>query len=210
MKVKQITGLVLLAAAGLSQSTFAEVSTNIGVVSQYHFRGIQQTQGASTSAGVDYENAGFSVGSWTADVDDGLEVDYYGAYSFAMDNGLSIDIGGTSYQYTGTFDSAYNEINLSAAFGGFKIAYSDGKWDGELGNEAATAANYTITIISYEKNGFTGTYGKYGDQTVGDYFDISYATTIGEFDVGVGLLVSGKDLNDDESLYFSFGKTFKF
>ena len=209
MKVKQLTSAIMLAGLSLSPSVYAEVSANIGVVSQYHFRGIQQTQGASTSAGLDYANAGFSMGTWAADVDDGLEVDYYGAYSFALDNGMSFDIGGTSYQYTGTFDSAYNEFNLTASFAGFKLNYNKGKWDGVVGNEAATAANYTITIISYERNGFTGTYGKYGDEAVGDYFDLSYATTIGEFDVGVGLLVSGKDLNDDESLYFSFAKSFE-
>ena len=45
-----------------SHKVSAELSANLGVVSQYHFRGIQQTNGASTSAGIDYEREGLGVG----------------------------------------------------------------------------------------------------------------------------------------------------
>ncbi len=186
----------------------AETSTNIGVVSQYHFRGIQQTTGASASAGLDYENDAFSLGTWVADVSDGLEVDLYGSYEFELESGLSLGIGATSYQYTGDFDSAYNEVNLSADYSNFSLAYSIGKWDGEVGNKSATEANYTILTGSFEHRGFTGTIGIYGDDFKGEYFDLKYSTEIGGLDVTLGILISGSNLDDDESLYFRFGKTF--
>jgi uncharacterized protein (TIGR02001 family) len=186
----------------------AAMKANVGVVSQYFFRGIQQTAGVSTSAGLDYNNEVFSLGTWTADVEDGLEVDFYGSYSHKLENGLNLGIGATTYQYTGNFDSAYNEVNLSAGIKGFSAAYSIGKWDGVVGNETATESNYTILTLSYEYNNFTGTIGSYGDEADGEYFDLSYATTIADFDVNVGLLISGNKLDDDESLYFSLGKTF--
>ena len=44
------------------------VSGNVGLVSQYLFRGIAQTSTASASAGLDYENGGFYLGTWAADV----------------------------------------------------------------------------------------------------------------------------------------------
>ena len=44
MKLLKLTAL---SAALLSTSVMAEWSANIGVVSDYHFRGIQQTQSAS-------------------------------------------------------------------------------------------------------------------------------------------------------------------
>ena len=74
MKLLKLTAL---SAALLSTSVMAEWSANVGMVSDYHFRGIQQTQSASASAGVDYEKGGFYAGSWAAEVEDGLEVDFY-------------------------------------------------------------------------------------------------------------------------------------
>ncbi len=206
LKVTALT--VLLSTSFSSQIVMADVSANVGVVSQYHFRGIQQTASASASAGLDYEEGSFSVGTWAADVSDGLEVDFYGSYGVELDNGVSLSIGATTYQYTGDFDSAYNEVNFGAGFGKFSLGYSVGSWDGVVGNEAATESDYTILTLAFEHKGFTTTFGTYGDESEGEYLDVVYGTEIGGFDVGVGLLISGSDLDDDESLYFSFGKSF--
>lgn len=212
MKTLRITAVAaaVLAASSVSQVALAEgsVSANIGYVSQYHFRGIQQTGAGSASAGLDYENGGFYVGTWAADVADGLEVDLYGGYGIEWENGLSLGLGVTTYQYTGDFDSAYNEVNLSAGYGLFSVGYSAGKWDGEVGNEAATEGDYSILTVSFESNGFSGTFGTYGQDAEGEYFDLAYGTEIGGFDVGIGVLFSGSDLNDDESMYFSLSKSF--
>ncbi|PHS18223.1 MAG: hypothetical protein COA86_08765 [Kangiella sp.] len=194
--------------SNVSSEESSSLSANIGLVSQYHFRGIQQTGGASTSVGLDYESGSVSVGTWAADVQDGLEVDLYGAYAFEINDASSFSVGFTSYQYTGDFDSAYNEINLGYTMSDFEASYSIGKWDGVVGNESATEGNYTILTLAYTAGSFTGTIGVYGDDAEGEYFDLSYGAEIGGFDIGVGLLVSGSDLNDDESLYFSFGKEF--
>ncbi|PHS12497.1 MAG: hypothetical protein COA86_18390 [Kangiella sp.] len=196
----------LILAISSSAYLHAETTANVGVVSQYHFRGIQQTAGASASAGLDYEEGAFSVGTWAADVSDGLEVDVYASYAFEVNESLSFSVGATSYQYTGDFDSAYNEINLGASISDLEVAYSIGKWDGLVGNESATESNYTILTLGYSLGSFTGTLGVYGDEAEGEYFDLVYETTIGKFDISVGLLVSGSDLNDDESIYFSFSK----
>ena len=209
MKYRLIPVMLVTLGSGLSQFTHADTTANIGVVSQYHFRGIQQTEGASTSAGIDYESNGFSVGTWVADVSDGLEVDVYGSYSFRLNDDVDFGVGATTYQYSGDFDSAYNEINLSANFSGLSVGYNIGQWDGVVGNEAATEGDYTVLTLSYETNSFTGTIGVYGDDAEGEYFDLVYGTEIGGFDIGVGLLISGSDLKDDESLYFSFSKEIK-
>ncbi len=208
MKTKLLPLALLVASSALAQNVVADMSANVGVVSQYHFRGIQQTTGASASAGIDYENGAFSMGTWTADVSDGLEIDFYGSYGFELSDGVLFSVGAATYQYTGDFDSAYNEVNLAASFSNFEVAYSSGSWDGVVGNEAATEGDYTILTLSFEHNGFTGTFGTYGADAEGEYFDVVYGTEIGGFDVGVGVLISGSDLDDDESLYFSFGKSF--
>ncbi len=200
----------ILTATLASQSAMAGWSANIGIVSDYHFRGIQQTETASTSAGVDYAaDSGFYVGAWTADVQDGLEVDLYGGYGIELENGVTLDANFTSYQYTGDFDSAYNEIGLSAGFGLFSVGYIQGKWDGVVGDEDATEGDYSLITLGIEKDGWSALIGSYGKDSEGEYAEIAYGTEIGGFEVGVGLVVSGSDLDDSESLYFSLSKSFE-
>jgi uncharacterized protein (TIGR02001 family) len=177
------------------------------VVSQYHFRGIQQTDSASTSAGLDYEQGGFYVGTWAADVADGLEVDFYGGYGIELDSGLSLGVGATTYQYTGDFDSAYNEVNLSAGFGMISLEYSIGTQKEDTGLDIAEG-DYTFFGITLEHKGFSGTFGSWGDEFEGEYFEVAYGTEIGGFDVGVGVIISGSDLDDDEAMYLSLSKSF--
>jgi len=208
-KLKRIA--ITTSVATLSATSYqvaADITANLGVVSQYHFRGIQQTTGASTSAGIDYNSNNISIGAWAADVNDGLEIDLYGSYALQLDGGITLAAGATTYQYTGDFDSAYNEINLSANYGKLSVGYNFGQWDGVVGNENATEADYSILTIGFEHNGFVGVLGIYGNDFDGEYFDFAYSTKLSEFDVSVGLIISGSDLDDDESLYFSFGKTF--
>lgn len=206
-KLASITAIAL-GTSMLSQAAFAEWSANVGIVSDYHFRGIQQTESASASAGVDFEQDGFYAGVWTAEVEDGLEVDLYGGYSAELDSGLGLNLGYTSYQYTGDFDSAYNEINLGLSYGFVSFDYAIGEWDGEVGNEAATEGKYSVATVTLEQNGFYATFGKYGREFDGEYGEFGYGTDVAGFDVGVALVVSGNDLDDSESLYLSIGKSF--
>ena len=65
---KSILATALLAGAGVAQ---AELSANIGVASNYYFRGITQTDdGAAVSGGIDYNHeSGFYVGTWMSNID---------------------------------------------------------------------------------------------------------------------------------------------
>jgi uncharacterized protein (TIGR02001 family) len=211
MKTLKITAIAaaVLAASSFSQVALAEgsVSANIGYVSEYHFRGIQQTGSGSASAGLDYENGGFYAGTWAADVADGLEIDFYAGYGFEFDSGLALGAGVTTYQYTGDFDSAYNELNLSAGFGMFSLEYTIGSQDDDA-DLGIAGGDYTFTGISLEHNGFSGTFGSWGDEFEGEYFEVAYGTEVGGFDVGVGVIFSGSDLDDDEAMYFSLSKSF--
>lgn len=192
------------------------LSANVGLVSQYFFRGIAQTSTASASAGLDYENGNFSVGTWAADVEDGLEIDFYGAYGLELENGLGLSIGGTSYQYTGDFDSAYNEINLGASYGMFSVSYNVGqhKEDAKLGIEKS---DYTFLSATIEHNGFYGTFGTWGKDFEGEYFEAGYGTEVSGIDLGVAVISYSKELQagwtiepegGDQSLVFSIGKSF--
>ena len=204
---------LLLSTATISTSASAieGLSTNVGVVSQYFFRGIAQTSTASASAGVDYETGGFSVGAWTADVQDGLEIDLYGSYSLDIE-GFGLSAGFTTYQYTGDFDSAYNEINLGASYSYFSVSYNVGKHseDSSIGIDES---DYDFLSVTAEYEGFYATYGMWGKDFDGDYIELGYGTDIGGFDVGVAVIANSDELDletgeGDESLVFSIAKTF--
>ena len=200
---------LLATTATVSTSAFAVegLSTNVGLVSQYFFRGIQQTGTATASAGVDYEVGNFSVGTWAADVEDGLEVDFYGSYGLELDGGFGLSAGFTSYQYTGDFDTSYNEINLGGSYKFLSIAYSVGTWEVEDGDDQ----DYSFLSLTAEYEGFYATYGTWGDDFDGDYLELGFGTEVASFDVGVALIANSQELNGgqgDESLVFSIGKSF--
>lgn len=203
-KIKQLAAGVVLASSGMVASTAsAEVSYNIGYVSEYYFRGILQKV-SSGSAGIDYESSGFYAGAWTADVGDGLEVDGYFGYGIETEGGLSASVGFTGYYYTGDFDDTYQEVNLGLGYGMFSLEYSVGQWDG-----FGADADYDFIGLTVEsESGFYGTYGTFGQDFDGDYVEVGYGTTISEIDFGVSLIAQSDDLGGDEALVFSIGKTF--
>ncbi|SET17887.1 TorF family putative porin [Thalassotalea agarivorans] len=188
------------------------LSTNVGLVSQYYYRGIQQTGSASASAGIDYDiGAGFAVGAWTADVGDGIEVDLYGSWGMETESGFGFSVGATTYQYTGDFDSAYNEINLGASFSFVSVDFAAGKHEEDLGL-GIVESDYTFVSITAEYEGFYGTFGLHGGDFEGDYVELGWGTDIGGFDAGVALILNSEELagggDADQALVFSLGKSF--
>ncbi len=211
MKLNKLAALTALALSSTmaSQSAFAEWSANAGIMSDYHFRGIQQTESASAYAGVDFESeGGFYAGTWGAEVEDGLEVDFYAGYGTELDNGIGLSFGFTTYQYTGDFDSAYNELNFGLSYEFVSLEYSIGDWDGVVGDEANTESKYEFIGVTLEHEGFYATFGKWGREFTGEYGEFGYGGEYEGFDLGVALVVSGSELDDSESLYFTIGKTF--
>jgi uncharacterized protein (TIGR02001 family) len=191
----------LLAATGVAS---ADWSANVGFASEYHFRGILQ-KNSSASGGVDYESGGFYIGTWAADVGDGLEVDGY--FGYGADVGeVSLSVGFTGYYYTGDFDDTYQEINLGAGFGDLTLDIAVGEYE----NFDGPTLDYTYYSLTYEKNGFYGKYAGFEQDAEGEYFEFGYGTTVAEIDLGVSLIFANDDLVGDaeESLVFTIGKGF--
>ena len=84
-------------------------TSNINLVSQYRFRGIDQTWGKpAVQGGVDLNmNNGLYTGAWASNVSGNtypggsLELDYYGGYNGKFSDELSYTIGGYGYLYPG-------------------------------------------------------------------------------------------------------------
>ena len=190
----------------------ADISANIGWNSQYIFRGILQSK-SSAMGGVDLEAGGFYAGVWGADVDDGLEIDYYGGYGFDL-GPVSLGLGGTIYTYTGDFDDTYKEINFSAGFAFLTFDAAVGSYD----NFDGPSQDYEFYSLTAEHNGFYGTIGTFQNDFSGTYYEAGYGNTlsVGETDLldyVFTVIHSDSDLvldsdSSDTSFVLTLSKTF--
>ena len=183
MKLRQT---MILASVGLVPAvSVAELSANVGMVSDYLYRGIFQ-EDASASAGIDYENEnGFYIGTWGADVGDGIETDLYFGYGGEVGD-WSWGVGYTGYYYTDDFDDTYAEVNLGLGYGILSLDFAAGEWDGFGAPEDYTFTSLTIEIPS----GPYLTFGSFGDQFDGDYFEIGYGFDWNGVDLSIALVTS--------------------
>ncbi|OHY82877.1 TorF family putative porin [Marinobacter sp. AC-23] len=110
----------------------ADMSANVSAGSNYLFRGVTQTDGATAvQGGLDYEHSsGFYAGTWGSNVDFGdgtsYELDLYAGYSGAVDD-LGYDFGYVYYAYPDAPDSIdFGEIygELSYGIGSVGLAYT--------------------------------------------------------------------------------------
>ncbi|AHF00861.1 hypothetical protein THIAE_02905 [Thiomicrospira aerophila AL3] len=141
----------------------AELTGNIGLMSEYYFRGIQQSDGVSPEFGIDYEHeSGFYIGAWSAKVDEqDIEYDIYGGYETEI-SGFTLGAGFTLYRYLERdWDTAYDELNLWAGYGPFTLMVDRGLHrdqedaDGKKGDR-----DYTVVSVAAEYAGFYGVYGR--------------------------------------------------
>jgi uncharacterized protein (TIGR02001 family) len=198
--------LLLLAIAS---PAMADLSANVGFASEYHFRGILQ-KNSSASGGIDYESGGFYVGTWAADVGDGLEVDGYFGYGGEVGD-VSYSVGYTGYFYTGDFDDTYQEINLGAGIGILSLDIAVGQYDGDFDpTTPGDQDDYTYYALTLEKDGFYGTLAGFAQDADGEYLQIGYDTSLADIDLGVALIFANDDLVGDaeESIVFTIGKSF--
>ena len=200
-------GILLLLLASTANADF---SANLGVASDYYFRGIFQSK-ASANGGVDFNSGGFYAGVWAADVGgdiagDGLEIDGY--FGYGLDVGeVNLGIGFTGYYYTGDFDDTYEEINLSAGYGWLTVDAAIGRYDDA---ESGSSVDYQFYSATVAHNGFWGQYGTFQDTFSGDYIQLGYDFSLVEFDFGFSLLLTDDNAvgEEEQALIFSVGKTF--
>jgi len=148
---------IALAALALTAGTaaMAQVSYNIGAVSDYRVRGIAQTATQpSVQGGVDYaHSSGVYVGAWAASnvqwikdfngaTKGDYEIDLYGGYKGAFMPGLSYDVGLITYQYPGNNSGeagtpgagAFSNANTTEMYGAVTYGVATLKYNQSLGD----------------------------------------------------------------------------
>ncbi|MNH49049.1 putative bacterial protein [compost metagenome] len=115
------SALVLICAGSAQAQSQPEVAFNIGVVSDYVFRGASQTnEDPALQGGIDATFAGgFYAGTWASMVDFGddtdAEIDLYGGYRTEA-AGYALDFGVLGYFYVNEPGAAdYNFVEFKAA-----------------------------------------------------------------------------------------------
>ena len=189
----------------------AEVSANVGVVSEYFYRGIPQ-KASSASAGLDVVFPNVYLGTWAADVGNGNEVDLYAGFGTEVDD-FSVSVGGTGYFYTNTglnsggFDNTYLEGNLNVDYQALSGEFSYGRHGTDPGNET-----YWFLGVTVEESGLYATFGTFGKALDGEYYEAGYTLSVGDLDLSAAWIYSTDTIlsaaDDDHTLVFGIGHTF--
>lgn len=176
LKAAILAALMLAPAVSFAQDAEeSNFSWNAGVVSDYVFRGVSQSnREVAFQAGVDYAfgDSGFYAGAWGSNVDFGafgpeIEVDLYAGYNTDLGEKFNLDVMLTRYTYHGSeignFD--YNELITKLALKDvatltvgytnnyanedFKSTYVNIGHDWDLGNDYTLNAGFGRTFTDF-------------------------------------------------------------
>ncbi len=136
MKMKILAVAATLTATLLPSVSYADLAYNVGLVSDYRYRGISQTRDKfALQGGLDFTAGGLYLGLWASQIkwikdfggDAGLEVDLYGGYKGEIVKDVAYDVGVLTYQYpTNRLNPNANttEIYGAVSFGPATVKYS--------------------------------------------------------------------------------------
>ena len=168
LKSKLLLALLATSSAAFAQTAPAapEVTYNVGVVSQYRYRGLAQGKGQpALQGGVDYANAsGYYLGAWGSQIkwiedqsstaSGKTELDLYGGYKFKA-SGLDFDVGFLRYQYVG--NNLNPNANTNEVYGAVTSGVHTFKWSYAMTNLFGAAntkgADYYDWTANYDLGG---------------------------------------------------------
>lgn len=150
--------------AGEAESAW-NISANFGVVSDYRFRGLMQTNGKpAVQGGFDItHSSGFYIGNWNSsiswlsdadsDISSNVEMDFYAGYTYTFSNGISVDAGLLHYYYPGRYPDGFNDPDTTEAYiglgyGPFSVKYSHALTD-LFGAEDSRNSHYIEAGVSF-------------------------------------------------------------
>ena len=203
MKPIQYTLAALLAASALpslAQTTAAAapepeftITGNLGIFSDYRFRGISQTnKKPAIQGGVDFvHKSGFYLGNWNSNVDSAgfsganIEMDFYGGWRTTIE-GFGLDLGVLYYYYPGSgqggaFKVDNTELYIAGSWGPLTLKYNYAVSD-FFGIPGTSGAYYFLLSGAHDfGNGF-GVNGSVGYQGGLKNGNSGYTSCVTEFD----------------------------
>jgi uncharacterized protein (TIGR02001 family) len=134
--------LAVLLALGFT-SAYAQLSVNVGLTSDYRFRGVSQSNnGAAVQGGVDYaHSSGLYVGNWNSSISSamypnstGVESELYAGWKKDVYRGLTVDVGSQNYFYMGNDNSTDSRFNTQELYAGLGYGPISVKYSQSLSN----------------------------------------------------------------------------
>jgi uncharacterized protein (TIGR02001 family) len=123
MKKGILLTATVLGSLFVSAQALAGASANIGLTSNYLWRGVSQSDGhPAIQGGLDYAaDNGLYVGTWASNEKfgtKGTELDIYGGYKKELKGGLSYDLGAVKYNYPNHNSTEFSEAYAKLGFKG--------------------------------------------------------------------------------------------
>lgn len=218
-KVIKKAAMVTAISCALTSTAFAGASANIGVMSDYVWRGVTQNDNKpSLMGGLDYEASnGLYVGTWAAQVDnagDNAEIDIYGGFSKELSNGFGFDVGAISYIYPGVPGTGvdFTEIYINGSYKFVEVGVASTV---SADNAASEGDLYTHLTLSKDLGPIAASFtaGNYdfdapGTDSVNNYqLAGTYASSIGDITAAFDTTdVSG----NDDIVSLTWSKSFDF
>tara|TARA_R110000744_G_scaffold29035_6_gene69648 strand:+ start:2606 stop:3328 length:723 start_codon:yes stop_codon:yes gene_type:complete len=227
---KTVLALALTSATLIASApSYAEVTANASVTSNYIWRGLTQTTNdAAVQGGIDYaDESGFYVGTWVSNVNYGAddvysyEHDMY--FGFSGESGdITYDVGYLYYNYDSEANFDFAEVYGSVGYGGLSATLSllahteadegEGR-DYGFAQASYISVDYVMPVLNGAELGlhvgyhqgdfaedFNGVPDGYADWGVSIAKDgFSFAVT------GTDLDDTGADAYDNDSIKFSVG-----
>lgn len=144
-----LTGMAAMAQAKAPEPDYT-LAYNVGLVTDYRFRGISQSRlNPALQGGVDFTHkSGFYLGFWASTIkilkdipggDGPVELDFYGGYRGNFTDALAYDIGLLRYQYPK--ENFATTVNTTELYGALTYGPATVKYSHSIGGETFGVAN---------------------------------------------------------------------
>lgn len=174
-------GLLGMVAAAQADQGKASLTANVGVTTNYVFRGFTQTDDSpAIQGGVDYtHSSGFYAGAWGSNVKfpnaggSALEYDLYLGFNFDITQDVKMDVGYITYNYTDSTVDHYignDEVFIGAKYKNFAVYYYNGNADINANDHQYFDLRYSLDLPQEFKA--TLHYGHLDNKGPGDADDI--------------------------------------
>lgn len=185
--------LAVAADAPASPHTF---TGNLGIATEYLYRGIAQTAGdPALQGGFDYaHSSGFYVGLWGSNISwlenasvksSSLEIDVYGGYKGAITDDVGFDVGVLTYNYPGSLAPAMTNPDTTEVYGALSWKFLTLKYSHATTNLFGVAdskgSGYLELNAAYDLGNGWGISGHIGHQEVENNDFASYT----DYKIGV-------------------------
>jgi uncharacterized protein (TIGR02001 family) len=229
----KIAQKMVVAALALSGAAFAQtkppepdytLSYNVGVVTDYRYRGISQSRREpALQGGIDYANKnGFYLGTWASTITwikdstaapnttkGPVEIDVYGGYKGAINDTFSYDVGALQYWYAGNNlgDTAgFANANTFELYGAITAGVFTAKYSHSLTNlfgaPNSKGSGYLDLSATFDLGNGYSVVPHIGSQKIKNAFTYTDYSLTGAKDFGNGVTVSLAAVGTNKSNFF--------